>query len=80
MRALICTYLVISMATLAQNRREEPQLTGRLTEVALGYQRMLQQDPGRPDALLGMSLVALTSHQQAEVVRGAGALARFLLS
>ena len=68
MRALICTYLVISMATLAQNRREEPQLTGRLTEVALGYQRMLQQDPGRPDALLGMSLVALTSHQPADAI------------
>jgi len=39
------------------------ELTGRLTEVALGYQRMLEQDPQRPEALVGICLVALASRQ-----------------
>jgi len=38
-------------------------LTGRLTEIALGYQRTLAQNPRQPQALVGMSLVALASHQ-----------------
>lgn len=38
-------------------------LTGRLTEIALGYQRTLAQNPHQPQALVGMSLVALASHQ-----------------
>ncbi len=38
-------------------------MTGRLTEVALGYQRMLEQNPLEPEALVGISLVALASRQ-----------------
>jgi tetratricopeptide (TPR) repeat protein len=38
-------------------------LTGRLTEVALGYQRMLSQNPRQPEALVGICLVALASRQ-----------------
>ena len=48
-------------------------LTGRLTEVALGYQRMLEQNPGQPEALVGMSLVALASRQTEAAVKMAGA-------
>ncbi len=40
-----------------------PGLTGRLTEVALGYQRMLEQNPCQPEALMGISMVALASQQ-----------------
>ena len=39
------------------------KLTGRLTEVAVGYQRMLEQNPCSPEALVGISLVALASRQ-----------------
>ena len=39
------------------------ELTGRLTEVALGYQTMLEQNPCQPLALVGISLVALASRQ-----------------
>ncbi|HEV2487718.1 MAG TPA: tetratricopeptide repeat protein [Terracidiphilus sp.] len=39
------------------------ELTGRLTEVALGYQRVLAANPHHPEALLGMSMVALASRQ-----------------
>ena len=38
-------------------------LMNRLTEVALGYQKMLAVDPQKPEALAGMSLVALASGQ-----------------
>ena len=48
-------------------------LTGRLTEAALGYQRMLEQNPCRPDALVGISLVALASRQHQAAVRMAEA-------
>jgi len=44
------------------------QLTGHLTEVALRLQRTLAQDPTRPDALVGMSLVALASGQPAAAI------------
>jgi len=44
------------------------QLTGQLTEVALGYQRILAINPKQPDALVGMSLVALASRQHHEAV------------
>jgi len=43
-------------------------LHGRLTEVALGYQRMLTTDPQNAEALVGMGLVALASGQTAEAV------------
>jgi tetratricopeptide (TPR) repeat protein len=48
-------------------------LTGRLTEVALGYQRVLAADPRNPEALAGMSLVALASRQTAAAVKMANA-------
>ena len=43
-------------------------LTGRLTEAALGYQRMLELDPFHPEALVGISLVALASRQSEAAV------------
>lgn len=43
-------------------------LMNRLTEVALGYQRMLAVDPRKPEALAGMSLVALASGQSEAAV------------
>jgi tetratricopeptide (TPR) repeat protein len=45
------------------NSSRKQGLTGRLTEVARGYQQTLKQNPRQPEALLGMSLVALASHQ-----------------
>ena len=48
-------------------------LTGRLSEAALGYQRMLEQNPCRPDALVGISLVALASRQHDAAVKMAEA-------
>ena len=48
-------------------------LTGRLSEVALGYQRMLAENPCNPGALVGMSLVALASRQSEAAVKMARA-------
>jgi tetratricopeptide (TPR) repeat protein len=48
-------------------------LTGRLTEIALGYQRTLDANPRHPQALVGMSLVALASRQPAAAVKMATA-------
>jgi len=48
-------------------------LTGRLTEAVLSYQRMLDQNPCRPDALVGISLVALASRQHEAAVKMAEA-------
>jgi tetratricopeptide (TPR) repeat protein len=48
-------------------------LNGRLTEMALGYQRMLAEDPCQPAALMGMSVVALASRQQEAAVTMASA-------
>jgi tetratricopeptide (TPR) repeat protein len=42
--------------------------TGRLTEIALGYQSTLARNPRQPQALVGMSLVALASHQTAAAI------------
>ena len=39
------------------------ELTGHLTEVALGCQRMLEENPCHPQALVGITLVALASGQ-----------------
>jgi len=50
-------------------------LTGRLTEVALGYQRVLERNPRQPHALVGMSLVALASRQSESAVKMASAAA-----
>ncbi len=40
-----------------------PQDPGQLAQVALGYQSVLARNPCHPAALIGMSLVALASHQ-----------------
>jgi tetratricopeptide (TPR) repeat protein len=51
-------------------------LTGRLTEVARGYQQTLASNPRQPEALVGMSLVALASRQpEAAVTMAAAAVA-----
>ena len=50
-----------------------PVLTGHLTEVALGCQHMLEQNPCRPEALLGICLVALASGQTAAAIKMAEA-------
>jgi tetratricopeptide (TPR) repeat protein len=52
-----------SMADEPSNRRKESPLSGRLTEVALGYQRVLEKNHSDPRALVGISLVALSSGQ-----------------
>jgi len=61
------------MTTLARAPCPSKALTGRLTEVALGYQRMLRDDPRQPEALVGMSLVALASRQPDAAVKMATA-------
>src|ERR1035437_941198 len=48
-------------------------LTGRLTEVALGYQRMRDENPRHPEALVGICLVALASRQSEAAVKMATA-------
>lgn len=48
-------------------------MTGKLTEVALGYRRMLSADPSNVEALVGISLVALASRQTAAAVQMASA-------
>ena len=47
----------------------ESGLGGRLTEVALSYQRMLDENPRQPEALVGISLVALASNQPEAAVK-----------
>jgi tetratricopeptide (TPR) repeat protein len=49
------------------------ELTGHLTEAALGYQQMLEENPCHPQALVGMSLVALASRQSEAAVKMARA-------
>jgi tetratricopeptide (TPR) repeat protein len=61
------------MATQTRPIQESQGLTGRLTEVALGYQRMLKANPRHPEALVGMSLVALASGQAGAAVKMASA-------
>ena len=46
-----------------------PMLINRLTEVALGYQRLLERNPRDAEALVGMSLVALASRQTEAAVK-----------
>lgn len=47
--------------------------TGRLTEIARRYQRMLAKDPAHPGALIGMCLVAVASRQTEAAVTMASA-------
>ncbi len=48
-------------------------LTRRLTEAALGYQRLLERNPCDAGALVGMSMVALASRQTESAVKMAEA-------
>ena len=50
-----------------------PEMTGHLAEIALGYQRMLVENPCHPQALVGMSLVAMASRQSEAAVKMAQA-------
>ena len=53
---------------------DSPQeLTDHLTEVALGCQQMLEQNPCHPQALVGITLVALASGQPIAAVKTAEA-------
>jgi Flp pilus assembly protein TadD len=45
------------------------ELTGHLTEVALGCQRMLEENPCNPSALVGITLVALASGQSQAAIQ-----------
>jgi tetratricopeptide (TPR) repeat protein len=47
--------------------------TGGLAEIALCYQRALERNPQQPEALVGMSLVALSSRQTEAAVKMAAA-------
>ncbi|HEU5352063.1 MAG TPA: tetratricopeptide repeat protein [Terracidiphilus sp.] len=60
------------MASGQATQSEAKRLTGRLAEVALECQRALEANPRQPQALVGMSLVALASGQ----AEGAAALAQ----
>jgi tetratricopeptide (TPR) repeat protein len=61
------------MADLARETLPHGDLTNRLTEVALGCQRMLNENPRQPKALMGICLVALASCQFEAAVRMAEA-------
>jgi tetratricopeptide (TPR) repeat protein len=61
------------MTIQAQEACSSRRLTGRLTEVALGYQRMLKENPRQPEALVGICLVALASGQPEAAVKMAQA-------
>ncbi|MGD0734463.1 MAG: tetratricopeptide repeat protein [Terracidiphilus sp.] len=62
---------MIAVATKipANERRHAKDLTSRLAEVAAGYQRMLEQNPCHPEALVGISLVALASRQHDAAIK-----------
>ncbi|MGA2890311.1 MAG: tetratricopeptide repeat protein [Terracidiphilus sp.] len=61
------------MTTQTSKASFPKELTGHLTEVALGFQRMLVENPCHPEALVGMSLVALASRQSEAAVKMARA-------
>jgi tetratricopeptide (TPR) repeat protein len=61
------------MTIQMREARSPKGLTGHLTEVALGYQRMLEENPCQPEALVGISLVALASRQPEAAVKMATA-------
>ncbi|MGB0064566.1 MAG: tetratricopeptide repeat protein [Terracidiphilus sp.] len=52
---------------------EDWGLEGRLTEIARGYQQMLEANPAHAGALVGMCLVAMASRQTDAAVRMASA-------
>ncbi len=53
----------------AAGRHPLELVAGRLIEVAVRYQRVLARDPHNPEALVGLSLVALASHQPEPAVK-----------
>jgi len=57
----------------ASGRQAPADLSGRLTEIARDYQRVLEQNPAQPTALVGMCLVALASRQTEAAVEMASA-------
>ncbi len=61
------------MASETNRNGDAKGLTGRLTEVALGYQEQLKRNPRNAQALVGMSLVALASRQAEAAVKMASA-------
>jgi len=61
------------MSAVSRPRVSALPLTERLAEVAADYQRMLAINPGHPEALAGMSLVALASNQHEAAVKMAQA-------
>jgi tetratricopeptide (TPR) repeat protein len=64
----------IAPTTMQKSKTSFPQqMTGHLAEIALGYQRMLEDNPCHPQALVGMSLVALASRQSEAAVKMARA-------
>jgi tetratricopeptide (TPR) repeat protein len=65
--------IAIASKTPATERSRAKNLTSRLAEVAAGYQRMLEENPCQPDALVGISLVALASRQHDAAIKMASA-------
>jgi len=61
------------MIATSPTKPPAPDLVGHLAEVALTYQRTLAVNPGHPEALIGMSLVALASNQAEAAVKMATA-------
>ncbi len=56
--------------------RPQVDITERLIELAHGYQLILDRNPQQPSALVGMSLVAIASHQAIAAVKMAAAAAQ----
>lgn len=54
-------------------RQPWADFTGRLTEIAHGYQLVLEKNPTQPAALVGMCLVALASQQAEAAIKIASA-------
>lgn len=64
----------LAIRTMQTNDSRLPaELTGHLTEVALGCQRMLEENPCHPEAMVGICLVALASSQSEAAVKMAEA-------
>jgi tetratricopeptide (TPR) repeat protein len=58
---------------MQSSRQPAADLTGRLTEIARGYQQVLENNPTQPLALVGMCIVALASRQSEAAVKMASA-------
>ena len=57
----------------AKDKGRQESLTGHLFQVAAAYQRTLKENPRHPEALVGISLVALASRQPESAVKMASA-------